>query len=141
MATIRCMVNHLVSAPILDQADCFMDCRPASLQYLEWQDTKKYLATLHDRQDHIRNDAQYIVQLHTDILNPRNTQSKKEAKFVCVPSPFFSWTKIVSGTAAEFFVTCYHTSRVAQTLGSKYLYSGSWNTWRIKSNCNCCILC
>lgn len=52
----------------------------ADLQYVDWSDTCKYLHTIKDHSDHLRNDEGYIAVLHHDYLSHTKSQGKKEAK-------------------------------------------------------------
>ncbi|EPQ56067.1 hypothetical protein GLOTRDRAFT_129071 [Gloeophyllum trabeum ATCC 11539] len=50
------------------------------LQFLEWQDFKRYTNALVSHHDHLVNDREYIINLHADMLG-RKSSPKKEASY------------------------------------------------------------
>ncbi|TFK48252.1 hypothetical protein OE88DRAFT_1664727 [Heliocybe sulcata] len=53
----------------------------SELQFVDWQDFKKYTASLASHQAHLVNDPEYAIGLHVTILEPSKVDPKKEAGY------------------------------------------------------------
>jgi U3 small nucleolar RNA-associated protein 10 len=62
---------------LLSGEDLCIHVVPAKLQYLEWEDLKKYLVSLDEQRDHFSHDATFISVFHHQHL-ARNPSEKKD---------------------------------------------------------------
>ncbi|KZT23010.1 hypothetical protein NEOLEDRAFT_1180414 [Neolentinus lepideus HHB14362 ss-1] len=85
-AAVECIsvIRNLSDAA---EASSIYDCEtiygPSSseLQFLEWQDFKKYIVALASHQAHLVNDPEYVVNFHGSVLERSKADSKKEASY------------------------------------------------------------
>lgn len=64
---------------------CILTRTSAVLQYLDWADFRKYVATLGTGQNHLVHDSGYLRVLHQEYLSTQKSDSKKQAGYApCV---------------------------------------------------------
>ena len=77
------MTKSTVKTPVSQTVSFlfFIDCRLASLQYLEWEDVREYLRILLDKKDYLIGDADYVSVLHSEQLSFDDSAPRKVMRY------------------------------------------------------------
>ncbi|EIN05935.1 hypothetical protein PUNSTDRAFT_137420 [Punctularia strigosozonata HHB-11173 SS5] len=61
--------------------DTIYGSHSAGLQYVEWEDSRRYLAALVERQDHLVSDSSQLRVFHRELLSRSKSDSKKDGGY------------------------------------------------------------
>ncbi|OSX58041.1 hypothetical protein POSPLADRAFT_1154787 [Postia placenta MAD-698-R-SB12] len=86
-AALSCVVVLVKMTTTIEQAsavyafDMLYGDKSTVLQYLDWADFRKYVATLGTGQNHLVHDSGYLRVLHQEYLSTQKSDSKKQAGY------------------------------------------------------------